>query len=74
MSLEEHSAKRAQLAAISKPVWEAFFQGGVPIAPETRALVREYRQLFLQTTNEEVAGYTTAAAAEFFHWLDASAQ
>ena len=74
MTTEEFTMKEERLLAISQPVWIAFFHGGVPNAADTRALVREYRQLFLQTTNEGEAGFTVAAAAEFFQWLDTVAK
>lgn len=70
MTPREYSLKRERLRAISKPVWQAFFEGGIPNDSDARNIVREYHQLFLETTTTEVASFTVAAAPEFFQWLD----
>ena len=74
MSIDEYIDKEDRLLDISRPVWQAFFAGGVPDDPATRELAREYRQLFLETTKAEVAPFVVAAAADFFQWLDIAAQ
>ena len=74
MSIDEHTVMRDRLMDISKPVWEAFFQRELTSDSSIRALVREYRLLFLQTTNGEVAEFTVAAAPEFFQWLDTTTE
>lgn len=71
MTAESYATKEERLLAISSSVWSAFLEGKTPIDPDRSQLAREYRRLFLETTKAEVAGFTVAAASDFFHWLDA---
>jgi hypothetical protein len=74
MTAEEYSAREDRLLAISQPIWSAFFTGQTSEDSATRALAREYRQLFLESTKAEVAHFVVGAAGEFFKWLEATAQ
>jgi hypothetical protein len=70
MSMDDFIAKDARFLEISAPVWRLFLnrsQG--PLDDGSRALVREYWDLFAQTTKAEVAPFYIGAAPDFFSWV-----
>jgi hypothetical protein len=69
MTVDEYVEKEERLLAISRPLWQAFFEGAADEDAATRARALEYQQLFLETNDAEVAKFLVASAPDFFRWL-----
>lgn len=67
---QEYLPKEKRFFAIGHLVWEAFSHGDVPKDSDIQKMVKEYRQLFIETSTVSEAKYTLAGAPDFFKWLD----
>ncbi len=70
MSGDEFQAKKRRVLEISPAVWEAFASGGAPVDAKTRAIVKEYYDIFKQIAKKPLAPYYHAVAQDFFDWLE----
>jgi hypothetical protein len=74
ISGDEFQAKKRRVLEISPAVWEAFASGGVPVDTKTRAIVKEYYEIFEQIAKKPLVPYYRAVAQDFFRWLEAASK